>query len=98
MPDAGIAFAHFFGGRYQEALSSVELCLRDMPKYRPAVLLYAATRALAGDADRAKRTVARIRELEPTESISNVKARMPYRRPDQMARWVEGLRKAGLPE
>ena len=95
---SGAAFAHFFAGRDHEALSSVEQCLRDMPKYRPAVLLYAAISALAGAADRAKRTVALIRDLEPMESISNLKGRMPFRRSEQIARFIEGLRKAGLPE
>jgi len=95
---AGTAWAHFFAGRYHEALSANEQCLRDRPNYRPAVFLAAAASALAGDADRVQRAVARIRELEPTERISDVKERMPFRRSEQTARVIEALRKAGLPE
>ena len=95
---SGTAWAHFFAGRYHEALSANEQCLRDRPNYRPAVFLAAAASALAGDADRVQRAVARIRELEPTERISDVKERMPFRRSEQTARVIEALRKAGLPE
>jgi TolB-like protein/Tfp pilus assembly protein PilF len=95
---AGTAWAHFLAGRYHEALSDVEQCLRDRPNYRPAVFLVAAISALAGAADRARRAVAHIRELEPTACISNAKERMRFYPSEQVARVIEGLRKAGLPE
>ena len=40
----------------------------------------------------------RLRELEPTLRVSNLKNQIPYRRPEDLARFAEGLRKAGLPE
>jgi len=95
---AGTAWAHFFAGRYHEALSTVEQCLRDRPNYRLAVLLVAAASALAGAEDRAQRAAARFRELEPTRRISDLKERLPFRRSEYIARFIEGLRKAGLPE
>ena len=96
-----IAWAHFFGGRYQEALSAAEECLRDRPNYRLAILIVAAASALMGAEDRAQRAVAHILELEPTERLSNVKERLrlfSLRRSEHIARLTDGLRKAGLPE
>jgi hypothetical protein len=42
--------------------------------------------------------VARLRQLEPTLRISNLRDQIPYRRPEDLARFADGLRKAGLPE
>jgi hypothetical protein len=57
-----------------------------------------ASAALAGVPARAETSLARLRELEPTLRISNLKDQIPYRRPEDLARFAEGLRKAGLPE
>ncbi len=40
----------------------------------------------------------RIRQIDPTLRLSNLKDLTPLRRPEDMARFAEGLRKAGLPE
>jgi TolB-like protein len=91
------AYAHFFAGRYEEALFVVEQ-VRDAPNYRPAIFLRAASSAATGRMDQAQRAMARIRELDPTLRISGLKERTPFSRPEQIARLTEGLRKAGLPE
>jgi hypothetical protein len=44
------------------------------------------------------RAAAHLRELEPTLRISNLRDQIPYRRPEDLARFADGLRKAGLPE
>jgi TolB-like protein/DNA-binding SARP family transcriptional activator len=94
----GVAYAQFMAGRDDQALSSVERCLRDMPNFRPALLVVAASSAFLGATDRAAMAVARIRELDPANCISQVKARTPFRQPEQIARLIDGLRRAGLPE
>ena len=94
----GVAYAHFIAGRDDQALSSVERCLVDMPNFRPALFLVAASNAFLGATDRASAAVARIRELDPTKSISQLMLRTPFRQPERIARLFEGLRRAGLPE
>jgi hypothetical protein len=42
--------------------------------------------------------MARLRQLAPDMQISRLKDLMPMRRPDDLHRFIEGLRKAGLPE
>jgi TolB-like protein len=95
---AGIANAHFCAGRDDKALSAAEHCLRDMPNYLPALRIVAASSAFTGATDRATRALMRIRERNPGWCISEIKQRFSYRRSEDMARIIEGLRKAGLPE
>jgi hypothetical protein len=40
----------------------------------------------------------RLRELDPALRLSNLKDLLPYHRPEDLATFAEGLRKAGLPE
>ena len=94
----GVACAHFIAGRDDQALSSVERCLVDMPNFRPALLIVAASSAFIGATERAEQTIARIRELDPTRCISQMQKRMPFRHSEQSARLIDGLRRAGLPE
>jgi hypothetical protein len=42
--------------------------------------------------------MARLRQLDSTFRVSHLKDLIPFRRPEDLARFEEGLRKAGLPE
>ncbi len=95
---AGVAQAHFNASRYDHALSAAEHCLRDMPNYPPALLVVAASSALTGATDRARKAIARIRELSPGLCITEIKKRKARRRSEHIARMIDGLREAGLPE
>ena len=57
-----------------------------------------AANALAGRQEAAKRALEHLRQLDPALRISNLKDRYPLRRPEDLARYADGLRKAGLPE
>jgi TolB-like protein len=94
----GISFAHFCAGRYDDASSWAEKVLGEAPNFVPALRVAAASHALAGRQEGARKSMARMRELDPTLRISEVKDRVPLRRPDDLARYEEGLQKAGLPE
>jgi len=94
----GTAAAHFFAGRYAEALSWAETAVREQPNYILATSMAAASGALAGRLAEAEKAMARMRQLEPALHISNLMDLIPVRRPEDLARWAEGLRKAGLPD
>jgi adenylate cyclase len=94
----GIAFAHFFAGRYDEALSWAGKALRERRNYHSELRIFAASSALAGRLEDAQEAMARLREIDPALRVSDVKDLMPLRRPGDAARYAEGLRKAGLPE
>jgi tetratricopeptide (TPR) repeat protein len=94
---AGTANAHFFLGRYDEAVSWAAMALQDNPDFQPGLRIAAASNAMAGRLDEAHKAVVRLRQLNPALRVSNLKGRGPWRA-DDLARYEEGLRRAGLPE
>jgi adenylate cyclase len=96
---SGIAHAHFFLGRYDEAASWAALALQNNPDFQAGIRIGAATNAIAGRTEDAHETVVRLRRLNPTLRVSNLEHVLgPYRRAEDLALYEEGLRKAGLPE
>jgi TolB-like protein len=96
---AGTAHAHFFLGRYSEAASWAAMALQDNPDYQAGLRMAAASNAMAGRLEQACEAVARLRQLNPVLLLSTLKNLLgPYRRAEDISRYEEGLRKAGLPE
>ncbi len=94
----GTALAHLLAGRFDEASSWAEKAFLEEPNYHPAAIVMAAGNALAGRAQEACQAMERLRQIDPTLRICNLKDRHPIRRPDDLARFADGLRIAGLPE
>jgi TolB-like protein len=95
---AGMAVAHLFGGRFDEASLWAGKSFRDLPSFLMVVAIIAASHALAGRTDEAQRAMQRLRQLDPTLRISSLTDWLPIRRPQDFAIFSDGLRKAGLPE
>jgi tetratricopeptide (TPR) repeat protein len=95
---SGVAFAQFFCGRYDEASAGVSLVLNVRPNDGPALRIAAASHALAGRLGEARKAMERLRQMYPALRMSNLDDQSPMRRPEDRARWAEGMRKAGLPE
>src|SRR5262249_11403688 len=95
----GIAMAHMLAERYDEAASWAAKAFRDWPNHVPAAGVAAASHALAGRLEPAREAVECIRQLDPTFRVSTLgTTRYLFRRAEDLARYQEGLRKAGLPE
>ncbi|HKS87496.1 MAG TPA: adenylate/guanylate cyclase domain-containing protein, partial [Pseudolabrys sp.] len=92
------AFAHFVAGRYDDASLWAEKALQERENYLPAIRDLAAANALAGRDAEAQAAVAQLRKVNPAMRVSSVKEWLPFRRPDDLRRLEDGLRKAGLPE
>jgi TolB-like protein/DNA-binding SARP family transcriptional activator len=91
------AHAHFFAGRYEEAASWAAMAIREWPNFQTAWRIAAASNALAGHLDQARRARERLQKLDPTLRISNLEDELgPYHRPEDVGRYAEGLRIAGL--
>jgi tetratricopeptide (TPR) repeat protein len=90
--------AHFFAGRYGEALSLVEAALREQPDHLGVICMTAACAALAGRLAQAQKAMVHLRELDPALRIANLAKLFPLRRSSDIVKWSEGLRIAGLPE
>jgi len=95
---AAAAWAHFLAGRYAEAVSQAQTALRQQPDYLSALRIVAAGSALTDRLTDARKAIALLHELDPEFRISNIEDRDPLRRPENLAKFAEGLRKAGLPE
>jgi tetratricopeptide (TPR) repeat protein len=95
---AGMAAAHLFARRFDDASAWAEKASRDLPSFLMVVGVIAASHALAGRIDEGRRAMDRLRALDPTLRISNVRDWLSIRRPDDLAVFAEGLRLAGLPE
>jgi TolB-like protein/class 3 adenylate cyclase len=93
-----IATAHFIAGRCDEASSWSQMALREQPTYAPALRVSAASHALAGRLNEAKKAVERLRQVDPTFTCSSLCQRNPFQRAEDIARFSDGFRKAGLPE
>jgi TolB-like protein len=95
---AAKAWAQLFAGHFTEAYSSAEAAIRQRPGFLLYMCIAAASAALAGRTNDAQRIVTRMLQTNPAVRISKVTTLIPLRRPEDSARWVDGLRRAGLPE
>jgi adenylate cyclase len=96
---SGTAYAHFLLGRYDEGASWAAMALQDNPDFQPALRQAAASNAMAGRLEQAHKAMARLRQLNPALRVSNLKNLLgPYQHSEDLARFGEGLRRAGLPE
>jgi TolB-like protein/Tfp pilus assembly protein PilF len=92
------ALAHFVAGRYDEATEWAAKAAREQPTFSGAIRNIAASSALSGRPDEAKKALARVRRLDPALRLSNLKDRVGPYRPEDFARFAQGMRLAGLPE
>jgi tetratricopeptide (TPR) repeat protein len=95
---SGMAYAHFFASRYNEAIDWAEKAVRVRPTWLTAVREASASYALAGRLDDARKFMVRMREVDPALRLSNLKDLLPLLRTEDFAKWADALRKAGLPE
>ena len=94
----GTAAAHFLAGRYDAASSWAEKALQQNSNFLPGIRMAAASHALSGRLAQAEKALTRMREIDPELRISNLAELVPFRAAQDFARYVDGLRKAGLPE
>ncbi|TIS99326.1 BTAD domain-containing putative transcriptional regulator [Mesorhizobium sp.] len=91
--------AHFCAGHYDDAVAWAGKSLRHQPNYVSAMRVVAAGHALAGRLSEAQQMMARVCEFDPSLRLSNLAEVLPpFYRPDDRSRYIEGLRKAGLPD
>jgi tetratricopeptide (TPR) repeat protein len=92
------ALAHFVAGHYAEAVQWAAKAVREQPHFLGAMRNVAASSALSGRLDEAQKALARVLALDPELRLSNLKDRVGPYRPEDLARFADGMRLAGLPE
>lgn len=87
---------HFLAGRYPEAIAFSRQAVELRPTYSAPWCTFAAAAALAGDRDAANHALAEAKRAQPSLSIDWVERCHPLVRQEDRARFIDGLRKAGL--
>jgi TolB-like protein/class 3 adenylate cyclase len=94
----GLAFAHFFAGRHEEASSWATTAVRQQPNDVAAQRIMMACHAMSGQVGEARQACALALQLDPTQRIAGIKDRAPYRRSEDIAKLARAFRIAGMPE
>jgi TolB-like protein/class 3 adenylate cyclase len=94
----GLAVAYLAAGQYEQVIEWADRSLAAQPGYRHGLLVKVISLAHLGRIEEARDCLGRMLELEPGLTIARWKASAPYYRAELLARYVEALRKAGLPE
>ncbi len=93
----GLGWAHLFAGHYDEAASWARRAALEKPDWAPTARVEAIAHGLSGRPVEAQAALARLLAIDPTVRLSTLNLG-PWRRAEDRALYVEGLRKAGLPE
>ncbi|HXQ50363.1 MAG TPA: adenylate/guanylate cyclase domain-containing protein [Stellaceae bacterium] len=94
----GIAWAHFVEARYEEAVNWANMVLNEQPNNRTIWRCKVAACGLLDRMDDAREATRMLLTLQPDASIAKLRSLMPLKRAENMAIYLDGLRKAGLPE
>jgi TolB-like protein/Flp pilus assembly protein TadD len=94
----GMAFAQFFAGRYEDAASWARIALRQQPKFLSAHRVMIASHAASGRFDEARQACLLALQIDPTQRISGIADRSPFRRSEDIERLAQAFRIAGMPE
>jgi adenylate cyclase len=99
MAQNGMAVAHFLAGRYGDGSLWAKIAVQQNPDYVGAHRTLMACHAMAGRVEEARQAWAVARQIDPTQSISTVMNRLRLRwRPQDVQRYKDGYRIAGMPE
>jgi tetratricopeptide (TPR) repeat protein len=93
----GMGWAHLFAGRYDEAASWARKAALEKPDWAPTARVEAIACALSGRIVEAREALGRMLAITPDVRLSKL-ALTSWRRAEDRALYVEGLRRAGLPE
>jgi len=93
-----MAFAHLCLGRYAEASNWATKALARQSNFAPAMRAATAAHALAGNMAEARRILGQMCRLDPTLTQSSYRNQAFFRRMEDIERFVECFRLAGLPE
>jgi Flp pilus assembly protein TadD len=87
---------HLVAGRYAEAVTAERRAVQLRPNFGTAWRTLTAAAGLAGDLELARQALAECKRLQPHVSIAWVEKYYAMIRVEDRARYIEGLRRAGL--
>ena len=93
-----LGFMHFFKKDYEKAREVAEECLVENPNFPTGYRLIATAEGQLGNLDAAANAYRKFDELVPNATISDTLATVMFVHQDDMDRYAEGLRRAGMPD
>ena len=95
---AHLAFMHFFQEEYGKAIAMAEACLAENPHFPTGHRIRAASLGQLGSLEEAAEAYRRFAKLLPDETITSTLSTLMFTQQDDIDRYAEGLRRAGMPE
>ncbi len=92
------AQADFLMGRYAVAARQLELAAQRNPAFDRAHFMLAAAYAHLGEIEKATWSLQEALVLRPGRTLAEERRNVLYKRPADIDRYIDGLRKAGLSE
>lgn len=91
-------FAAFAAERYDEGIEWARRGLEENPDQPGCYRVLAASYERAGRIEEARAAIAELGQVAPDITIETTRAQLPWQDPGDTERYLDGLRKAGLPE
>ena len=98
LAQTGMAFAHFLAGRYGDGTSWATTALQLQHSFLSTQRVAMACYAMSGRISEAQQSCALAMQTDPGQRISQIKDRNPFRRPEDINRFAQAFRIAGMPE
>jgi len=96
--DMALIMPHLLSGNYASAIDVGRRAIELNPCFSSAYKGYLAALGHMDKTREAAEVSRRLLDLEPGFSVRQALSRSPLSRPEDIARYVDGLRRAGLPE
>ena len=95
---AFFGLADFADERYEEAVEWAQRAIHLYQKFPTAHRLLTASRRQLGQTEKARAALIALLSVAPGTTVAKIRAAVPWKDPAVMERYLDALRKAGLPE
>jgi TolB-like protein/Flp pilus assembly protein TadD len=94
----GIGEAHYGAGQYEQAIAPLQAAVNRFSTFITPRRHLAAAYAQMGRLHEASAEMEAVRRLDPSVCLAFYRKRLPYEKAEDLEHYLDGLRKAGLPE
>ena len=93
-----LAWAYFNIGQYEKAIEVCEKAISGNPDYMPVYLQLAASYSSLYRPEEARKAIEEVLRINPGFSLEYYANTLPFKNQEKLDRYINALRKAGLPE
>ena len=93
-----LCLAAIVRGRYEQSVDWAKKAVQGQPRRWLSYIGLAVSCGNIGDTNRAAQTIQALQEIDPGVTMATVRRSLPFMNPADLERFIEALRKAGLPE